>query len=297
MRLYSTTNGIGREVAPGELELLDLDARDLGELLASDPGLATAAAATGKTRLPIDQATLLAPVPSPGCIYCVGANYESHVEEMATLNVGAPGSLEATLEAIRSRPMFFTVPATAISGPHADIVLPDFAPAMVDYEIEVAAIIGAGGSAIPVEDAMAAVAGLTLANDVSARDLQREAMAGHEFEFGHAKGIDGFKPMGPCLVTLDEIPDFAACAIETRVNGELRQGATLQDLIHGIPACVAYISRFHRLRPGDVILTGSPAGVGFFQNSFLEAGDTVEMTARGIGTLRNRVVSKAEQPA
>ena len=293
MRLYSTTKGIARETTPGELELLDLDARDLGELLAADPELASAATATVKARLPIDEATLLAPVPSPGCVYCVGANYESHVAEVATLNVGDPEAIRATLEAIRSRPMFFTVPATATSGPHADIVLPEVAPSMVDYEIEVAAIIGRGGSAIPVGDAMAAVAGLTLANDVSARDLQRQAMAGHEFEFGHAKGLDGFKPMGPCLVTLDDLPDLAGCEIETRVNGESRQRATLGELIHDVSSCIAYISRYHTLTPGDVVLTGSPAGVGFFQGRFLEAGDTVEMTATGIGTLRNRVVSRA----
>lgn len=297
MRLYSTTKGIAREAAPGELELLDIDARDLGELLAADPTLETAASAPAKSRLPIDQATLLAPVPAPGCVYCVGANYESHVEEMTTLNVGDPEAMKATLEAIRSRPMFFTVPATATSGPYSDIVLPEIAPGMVDYEIEVAAIIGQGGSSIPEAQALAAVAGLTLANDVSARDLQRQAMAGHEFEFGHAKGLDGFKPMGPCLATLDEVPNPQDCRIEARVNGEVRQSAVLANLIHGIPACVAYISRFHTLKPGDVILTGSPAGVGFFQGSFLKAGDTVEMTATGIGTIRNPVVSKTGQKA
>jgi 2-keto-4-pentenoate hydratase/2-oxohepta-3-ene-1,7-dioic acid hydratase in catechol pathway len=292
MRLYSTAHGIARETAPGELELLQVAARDLGELLRSDPDLAGAAAAAVRTRVPIDETTLLAPVPSPGCIYCVGANYESHVEEMTTLNVGNPEAIRATLEAVRSRPMFFTVPATATNAPYADIVLPEIAPTMVDYEIEVAAVIGRGGSAIPVEDALAAVAGLTLANDVSARDLQRRAMEGHEFEFGHAKGLDGFKPMGPCVVTLDEIADLGSCAIETLVNGESRQRATLGELIHDISACVAYVSRFHTLKPGDVILTGSPAGVGFFRGSFLTAGDTVEMTATGIGTLRNRIVSK-----
>lgn len=293
MKLYSTKHGIARERDDGELELLETAARDLGELLKADPTLSTLDTAPVRKRIPINQDSLLAPVPVPGCIYCVGANYESHVEEVAGLNVGSPEAIKVALERIRTTPMFFTVPATATSAPYADIVLPDFAASEVDYEIEVAAIIGSGGSCIPVEQALMAVAGLTLANDVSARDLQLEAMSGHEFEYGHAKGLDGFKPMGPCLVTMDEFADPPDCHIETRVNGEVRQSAELRDLIHAIPACVSYISRFHTLKPGDVILTGSPAGVGFFQGSFLKAGDTVEMTATGIGTISNRIATKA----
>ena len=123
------------------------------------------------------------------------------------------------------------------------------------------------------------------------RDFQRQAMAGHELEFGHAKGLDGFKPMGPCLVTMDEFPDPLDLKIEARVNGEIRQSAQLRDLIHDIVSCVSYISRFHTLRPGYIILTGSPAGVGYFQGSFLKPGDLVEMAATGIGTISNRVVA------
>lgn len=250
MKLYSTKQGIARETSAGELEILDIEARDLGELLKLDPTLDTAQSASAKRCVPREEAELLAPVPVPGCIYCVGANY-------------------------------------------ADIVLPEIAPAMVDYEIEVAAVIGCGGSNLSVEQAQEAVAGLTLANDVSARDLQRRAMSGHELEFGHAKGLDGFKPMGPCLVTLDEFSEPLNSHIEARVNGEVKQSAELRHLIHDIPACVSYISRFHTLKPGDVILTGSPAGVGFFQGQFLKAGDQVEMSASGIGIISNRVVAAA----
>jgi 2-keto-4-pentenoate hydratase/2-oxohepta-3-ene-1,7-dioic acid hydratase in catechol pathway len=293
MKLYSTKHGIAREGEAGELALLDIKASDLGELLRSDPTLASLKSAPMRRTLVLADTELMAPVQAPGCIYCIGANYESHVEEMATLNIGNSEAIQATLKKIRTTPMFFTVPATATSAPHADIVLPRFAPDMVDYEIEVAAVIGTGGSNIPVEQALAAVAGLTIANDVSARDLQKEAMTGTTLEFGHAKGLDGFKPMGPCLVSMDEFTDTMDCQIEARVNGEVRQRAKLGNLIHNIPTCVSYISQYHTLRPGDVILTGSPAGVGFFQGKFLRAGDLVEMTATGIGTIRNRVVETA----
>lgn len=291
MKLYSTKHGVGRESSTGELEVLDTTDFDLGGLLKSNPSLDGVDTLPVRQTLSLDKDELLAPVPVPGCIYCVGANYESHVEEMASLNVGNPAAIKAVLEGIRTKPMFFTVPATATNAPYADIHLPTIAPDMVDYEIEVAAVIGGGGSNIPVENAMRTVAGLTLANDVSARDFQRQAMAGHELEFGHAKGLDGFKPMGPCLVTMDEFPDPLDLKIEARVNGELRQSAQLRDLIHDIASCVSYISRFHTLRPGDIILTGSPAGVGYFQGSFLKPGDLVEMAATGIGTISNRVVA------
>ena len=132
--------------------------------------------------------------------------------------------------------------------------------------------------------------GYTLANDVSARDIQLKAFTGQEFTLTHAKGLDGFKPLGPALVTADEFEDPIDIQIEARVNGELRQDARTSDFVHPLSRCIAYVSRYMRLDPGDVILTGSPAGVGFFRGIFLKAGDVVEMRADRIGTLRNRVI-------
>lgn len=299
MKLYSTTQGIARETADGRLEILELDAADLGALLAEDPTLDLARNAVAGTPIAADVVQLRAPVPNPGSVFCVGANYQSHLDEVKTILglLGDPDTVAATLEKLQHTPMFFSVPSSAVSGPHDPIVLPAIASEQVDYEIEVAVIVGRGGKNIAPADVPSRVAGLTLANDVSARDIQTQAMREHSFEFGHAKGLDGFKPMGPCLVTMDEFSSAMDMpidmAIEAKVNGETRQLANLSQLIHDIPRCVSYISTFHSLRPGDVILTGSPAGVGFFQGKFLKPGDVVEMTADGIGELRNPVVAES----
>ncbi|MEP0068308.1 fumarylacetoacetate hydrolase family protein [Pyruvatibacter sp.] len=297
MRLYTTDQGICREATDGSLELLDINQRDLGSLLANESGLASAASAKSRRTLARGNACPLAPVPRPGTVFCVGANYESHLDEVLgqASRLGNAETIETTLATIRTAPIFFSVPTSAVSGPIAEIVLPSLAPHHVDYEVEVAVVIGKGGKNIDAREALDAVAGLTLANDVSARDIQAQSMSGYDMELGHAKGMDGFKPMGPCLVTLDSLPDLQTISLETRVNGNLRQSASLSDLIHDIPTCVAHISKFHTLRPGDVILTGSPAGVGFFQDTFLKPGDVVEMKATGIGELRNQVVAEAEQ--
>ena len=124
----------------------------------------------------------------------------------------------------------------------------------------------------------------------TARDIQAKAMTTPEFELGHAKGMDGFKPMGPALVTADEFDTPLDVHLEARVNGEIRQDARTSDFVHPLPRCIAHITRFMRLDPGDVILTGSPAGVGFFRGLFLKPGDVVELSADKIGTLRNPVV-------
>jgi len=298
MHLYSTDQGIARAADDGHLELLDLAEPDLGALLQLDPNLETARTATPRATIAIDSLTLTAPVPRPGAIYCIGANYPSHVEEIASLSGKLdPDALQRTLEKIRFAPMFFSVPANAISGPTDPIELPGIAPDQVDYEIELALVIGKGGRNISSEQALACVAGLTVANDVSARDIQAEAMTGHDLEFGHAKGLDGFKPTGPALVTLDTFDDPGSIKLEARVNGEVRQAAQLSELIHDLPTCVSQISRYHTLRPGDIVLTGSPAGVGYFRGVFLQPGDVVEMEASGIGTLRNTVTAPREASA
>jgi len=297
MRLYTTDQGVCRENPDGMLELLDIPHPDLGSALSEDPGLGSLAPARTRGTLSPKDVRVLAPVPRPGTIYCVGANYESHLKEVMdhASKLGNADTVTSTLERVHAAPIFFSVPASAITGPFDHIPLPTLAPDHVDYEIEVAAVIGKGGKDIDVNDALGAVAGLTLANDVSARDIQAQSMAGYDTELGHAKGLDGFKPMGPCLVTMDALPTPADMTLETRVNGDVRQSAKLSDLIHNIPTCIACVSKYHTLRPGDVILTGSPAGVGFFDGQFLRPGDVVEMCAAGIGQMRNKVVTARGQ--
>ncbi len=283
MKIFSTNQGIAREATDGTLELLELAESDLGAILPEDPELRQIRDAEVRKRVALEDVELRAPLARPGKIICIGINYASHVEEMRPV-------LERMGGEVPTNPVFFLVPGSAVGGPNQPIVLPDFAHDQVDYEVELAVVIGRGGSRISEADAMGHVVGYTLANDVSARDIQLKAMTGQEFTLTHAKGLDGFKPLGPALVTADEFEDPIDIQIEARVNGELRQDARTNDFVHSIPKCIAYVSRYMRLDPGDVFLTGSPAGVGFFRGVFLKAGDVVEMTADRIGTLRNSII-------
>jgi 2-keto-4-pentenoate hydratase/2-oxohepta-3-ene-1,7-dioic acid hydratase in catechol pathway len=283
MKIFATNQGIAREAADGTLEILELDESDLGVILQEDPELRRVRDGAVRKRVALEDVELRAPLARPGKIICIGINYASHVEEMRPV-------LERMGGEVPTNPVFFLVPGSAVCGPDQPIVLPEFAHDQVDYEVELAVVIGRGGSRIAEADAMRHVVGYTLANDVSARDIQSKAMTGQEFTLTHAKGLDGFKPLGPALVTTDEFDDPIDIHIETRVNGEIRQDARTNDFVHSIPRCISYVSHYMRLDPGDVILTGSPAGVGFFRGVFLKAGDVVEMTADRIGTLRNSII-------
>jgi 2-keto-4-pentenoate hydratase/2-oxohepta-3-ene-1,7-dioic acid hydratase in catechol pathway len=262
MKIFATNQGIAREAADGTLEILDLPESELGAILQEDPELRRVRDGEVRKRVALEDVELRAPVARPGKIICIGINYASHVEEMRPV-------LERLGGEVPENPVFFLVPGSAVCGPEQPIVLPDFAHDQVDYEVELAVVIGRGGSRIAESDAMNHVAGYTLANDVSARDIQLKAMTGQEFTLTHAKGLDGFKPLGPALVTADEFDDPIDIHIEARVNGEVRQDARTNDFVHSIPRCMEYVSRYMRLDPGDVILTGSPAGVGFFEGLFL----------------------------
>jgi len=290
MKLYATDRGLAREprdaADSAELEILELPYRELGAAFDDGVDIARIRAAGVVGRVERAATKIHAPVARPPKILCIGVNYASHIEELRQV---VPDF--ATPE----RPIFFLVPGSAVIGPYDPIVLPRRWPDQVDYESELAIVIGRRGKDIAEQDVWSHVAGLTMANDVSARDIQLDAMmGGREFSLTHAKGLDGFKPMGPCLVTLDELGQPPEIEIACRVNGELRQQASSRDLVHSIPACVSYVSRFMRLDPGDVLLTGSPAGVGIFRGGeFLRAGDVVEVTGEGIGTMRNQVVAEA----
>jgi 2-keto-4-pentenoate hydratase/2-oxohepta-3-ene-1,7-dioic acid hydratase in catechol pathway len=214
-------------------------------------------------------------------VVCIGITYASPLEELRSVlgTFAAPAA-----------PVFFYVPSSAVCGPTDDIVLPALAPTQVDHECELAVVIGRGGRDLDPRTAWDHVAGVTLANDVSARDVQAKAMSGPMLELSHAKGFDTFKPMGPVLLTTDEVSLPLDVEISCTVSGTEYQRARTSDLIFDVPACLAQVSRWVSLEPGDVVLTGSPAGVGFFQGRFMVAGDVVEVTGEGIGSLRNRLV-------
>ncbi|GAA1528598.1 2-keto-4-pentenoate hydratase/2-oxohepta-3-ene-1,7-dioic acid hydratase in catechol pathway [Microbacterium ginsengiterrae] len=212
-------------------------------------------------RVALSDVALLAPVIPRSKVVCVGKNYHDHAAEMGGT---AP-----------EEPLLFLKPNTAVIGPGDSIVRPTLS-AQTEHEGELAVVIGRVAKNVTAERALEYVFGYTVANDVTARDLQRK-----DGQWTRAKGFDTFCPIGPMIET--EF-DTADATIETRVNGEVRQQAPLSDMIHSVEEIIAYASAVFTLLPGDVILTGTPAGVGTFQ-----AGDTVEVEVSGIGILRNGV--------
>ncbi|MCU1666395.1 MAG: Ureidoglycolate lyase [Pseudonocardia sp.] len=233
------------------------------------------------TSVPLASVELLAPVPEPRRnIWCVGKNYRDHAVEFGRSGYDTPSRSEALPE----RPIMFSKATTAVTGPGA---LVDPGPTTeLDYEGELTVIIGTGGRGISREDAYRHVWGYTIINDVTARDVQRD----HK-QWLLGKSFDTHCPMGPYAVTADEIGDVTALELETTVNGERRQFAPLKDLIFDIPELIATISAGTTLLPGDLIATGTPAGVGlgFDPPRFLTSGDVVEITVTGLGTLSNRI--------
>ncbi|WP_053352429.1 fumarylacetoacetate hydrolase family protein [Leucobacter musarum] len=222
---------------------------------------------TGR-RFKLEDAQLLAPVIPRSKIVCVGKNYADHVAEMqgiTGIDGGAP-----------EEPLLFLKPNTSIIGPDDAIVRPSISN-RVEHEGELALVIGAVAKDVSEDDALKYVFGFTCANDVTARDLQIK-----DGQWARGKGFDTFCPLGPIIET---DPDLADARVVTRVNGEVRQDGRTSQLIHSLARIVSYASQAFTLLPGDVILTGTPAGVGL-----LEAGDTVEVEIEGIGILRNRVV-------
>ncbi|OIJ33511.1 fumarylacetoacetate hydrolase family protein [Microbacterium sp. LCT-H2] len=234
-----------------------IDDREL-VVLAGDP-MFSGYETTG-ARVPLTEVTLLAPVIPRSKVVCVGKNYHDHAAEMGGV---AP-----------EEPLLFLKPNTAVIGPDDAIVRPVALSERTEYEGELVVVIGRIAKNVKAENALDHVLGYTIGNDVTARDLQRK-----DGQWSRAKGFDTFCPLGPVIET-----DFdpAQATIETRVNGEVRQQAPLTDMIHSVAAIIEYASAVFTLLPGDVIMTGTPAGVGTF-----EAGDTIEVEISGLGILRN----------
>ncbi len=201
----------------------------------------------------------------------MGLNYRDHAEE-----TGQP---------LPSVPLFFTKFRNSLIGPEDEVKLPA-ASEQIDYEAELAVVIGRRCRDVTVEDALSFVAGAMALNDVSARDLQMEAS-----QWTMGKAIDTFAPCGPALVLLDEIADLQALPIRARVNGETLQDANTALMVFGVAEAVAFVTRVMTLEPGDIIATGTPAGVGMSRDPqvWLRDGDLVEIEIEGIGTLRNPV--------
>lgn len=236
---------------------------------------------------PLAGTRLLAPIPRPTKnVYCLGLNYQAHIAEGAALRgAGMPGSEGAPTRP--QWPTYFTKAPAAVIGPEMPIPLHPHVTSQMDWEVELALVIGRGGVDIPAERAHDHIFGYTVANDVSAREVQRR----HGQQWFKGKSLDGACPLGPWIVTRDELGEANNLRIECRVNGATKQSSTTSLLIFTIPEIIAGLSAGMTLDPGDVILTGTPDGVGFARNppEFLKSGDIVECEIEGIGVLRNPV--------
>jgi 2-keto-4-pentenoate hydratase/2-oxohepta-3-ene-1,7-dioic acid hydratase in catechol pathway len=271
---------LGVERPDGILDLTDELGSDLGAVLAGADPVAmltdaeAEAAYEGRAHLPSAEVRPLAPLAHPGKIVCVGLNYHDHCREQG-----------AELPAY---PMLSAKYANAITDPGLPVVRPRTTE-MLDLECELAIVIGWRASRVSVGRAMDHVFGFTIMNDVTARDLQRE-----DRQWLRAKGSDGFAPMGPAVVTRDEVEDPQALAIRSTVNGETWQDSSTADMIFDFPTLLAYITRSITLEPGDIVATGTPAGVGHYHDPprYLAAGDVMACEIAGIGTLENPVVDE-----
>ena len=232
------------------------------------------AAAARARRLPRAEARLLAPVPRPGKVLCSGINYRGHAAEN-------PAAVMPT------EPFFFAKLSTSVVGDGAAIVHPSRSR-QVDYEVEFAAVIGRRLHRAPQSQAMAAVFGYTLLNDVSARDVQFK-----DSQITLGKNFDGFAPTGPCIVTADAMPAPERVRIRSVLNGRVMQDGSTSDWLFPLSRLLSDLSFVMALEPGDIVTTGTPAGVGLFQKPpvFMQPGDVISIDAEGIGALTNRIVA------
>jgi 2-keto-4-pentenoate hydratase/2-oxohepta-3-ene-1,7-dioic acid hydratase in catechol pathway len=258
----------------GVLELIEGWAR-LGSAVRA--GLATA------PQHALEEVRLHAPIPVPRRdIFCVGKNYRDHVLEFGASGYDQPDRSQDMPE----HPVIFVKATTSVTGPFDDIDPHPDVTSELDYEAELGVIIGVGGRWISRDDAFEHVWGYTVIDDFTARDLQRK----HK-QWLIGKSLDTHCPMGPYAVSADEVTDVTALQVESRVNGELRQSAPVKDLIFDIPELIATLSAGITLLPGDVIATGTPAGVGigFDPPRFAVSGDLIEVSITGLGAQRNRI--------
>ena len=259
------------------------------DLIAAGPELlerlrSASADATQRTSLALSEVRLLAPIPRPRKnVFCIGWNYLEHFEEGERIRQSG--------QELPAHPVIFSKVPTSVTGPYDSIPFDPSVSEKIDWEVELALVIGVGGKNISEADAWDHIFGYTVANDVSARDLQRQ----HGGQWLKGKGLDGHCPMGPWIVTQDEL-DPNNLRVTSRVNGQTKQDSNTRHLYFKIPRLLQELSLGLTLEPGDLLLTGTPEGVGFARTppEFLRPGDVLETEIEGIGTLRNRVERAAD---
>jgi 2-keto-4-pentenoate hydratase/2-oxohepta-3-ene-1,7-dioic acid hydratase in catechol pathway len=275
----TTDQGLALVDADGEhVTLLASPHRDLGAALESGVALEDIAAAPPRETLPLSRVRVLPPVARPNKIWALGLAYASHVGEMGRQQ--------------DAEPFFFLKAPSSLLGAGQPIRLPRLAPDRVDYEGEVALIIGRRVSHLRAEQAWACVAGVTIVNDVSARDVQSgQHVPGARANTSMAKSFDTFTPCGPCVATLDEFASVDDIELTTLVNGQERQHSRTSTLIWPVAELLSFLSARTTLEPGDIVSTGTPAGVGHAGGRYLRAGDSITIRITGVGELTNSVVA------
>ena len=271
-------------VVRDEGEVVELDEREdmLGLIDAGKEGLSRVESALASSRArghKLADLDLLAPIPVPrGNVIAIGRNYQKHAAETARIDGREP-----------SPPTIFTKALTSLTEPNADIAIDSSVSDKIDWEVELAVVIGRRGVNIKRDAARAHVFGYSIINDVTARDIQ----SGWGGQYFKGKSLDRSSPFGPWIVTADEIPDPQALKLRLRVNGEPKQDATTRDMIYDVDAVLEWVSKGMTLLPGTVIATGTPDGVGFARTppEFLKPGDVMESEVEHVGMLRNRIVA------
>jgi 2-keto-4-pentenoate hydratase/2-oxohepta-3-ene-1,7-dioic acid hydratase in catechol pathway len=277
MRIARTDDGMAvANPDTGWVPLADLGitAPDIAEVVAQDDAIRRAleglTAGGGRA---VDDAALRCPVVRPSKVLAIGLNYADHIRE--------------TKSAAPERPMVFAKYPNSLNDPFGDVVMDPALTEEGDYEVELAVIIGRRARKVTPATALDHVYGYTVANDVSARDWQRR-----DSQISRSKSFDTFCPMGPWITTADEVPNPQALGLRSWVNGEQRQNSSTKEMVHGVTELIEFIARGMTLEPGDVILTGTPHGVGFAMDppKYLVPGDVVRCEVDGLGTISNRVV-------
>ncbi len=286
MRLisYRRTGAVRHGYLTDDDHVAELGDGDLGELVAKVFPLDAETLPAPTATYPVADVQIVAPLNAPGKLLAAAANYQDHITETG----GDP------LDRSRLTPRLFLKPASSITGPGTPIRLPELS-AQVDWEAELSVVIGKTAKNITADEALAVVAGYMSSNDLSARSLdfgfERDTDDKHVwfFDWLAGKWFDGFAPLGPWLVTADEIADPQDLTVDLEVNGNLRQHGSTKDMIFSVAELIAHASRITTLHPGDVIMTGTPAGVGAATGTYLRSGDVIAVTIGPLGTLINPV--------
>jgi 2-keto-4-pentenoate hydratase/2-oxohepta-3-ene-1,7-dioic acid hydratase in catechol pathway len=287
---YRGLEGIRHGVLRGEARaqtVLDLGPGDLLALLEGGPAALDRARSASGPQMPLVEVQLLAPLLRPPKLLALAANYQDHIRE-----AGLP-----PVDKRRLVPKLFLKPSSAVIGPDEPLCLPTISHE-TDWEIELAVVIGTRCRNVPVERALGMVAGYTIVNDVSARSadwgVDREESKWNEFfDWLNGKWPDGFAPLGPYLLTADELPDPQGLELRLTVNGEQKQHSNTREMIFTVAETIAFASRFMGLEPGDILATGTPSGVGAATGTYLKPGDVMEAWIEKLGTLRTPVQALA----